>query len=80
MNEMVEKVARAIASNREIFPLGDNREYLGGSDAEVLARTAIEAMREPTEAMYDAVSATDKMWRELNSTQVYQAMIDGALK
>lgn len=44
------------------------------------ARAAIEAMREPTEAMYEAVSATGKMWRETNSTEVYRAMIDGALR
>lgn len=32
--------------------------------------------REPTEAQYDALSATDKMWRHLNSTEVYRAMIN----
>ena len=30
---------------------------------------------EPTQAMYDALSATDKMWRELTSTEVYRVMI-----
>jgi hypothetical protein len=30
---------------------------------------------EPTQAMYDALSATNKTWRELTSTEVYRVMI-----
>ena len=44
------------------------------------ARIAIAAMREPTQEMYDAVSANGKMWRDTNSTEVYRAMIDAASK
>jgi hypothetical protein len=44
------------------------------------ARAAIEAMREPTEAQYAALSATGKMWRELNSKTVWQTYIDAALQ
>lgn len=43
-------------------------------------RAAIEAMREPTEAQYEALSATDKLWRELDSRTVWQTYIDAALK
>ena len=35
---------------------------------------------EPTQAMYDALSATDKMWRELTSTEVYRVMISALSK
>lgn len=35
---------------------------------------------EPTQAMYDALSATDKMWLELTSTQVYRVMISALLE
>ncbi len=44
------------------------------------ARAAIEAMREMTPEMYEALSATGKMWREMNSREVYTTLIDGALK
>lgn len=42
------------------------------------ARAAIQAMREPTQEMYEAVSATGLMWRNLCSEKVYQAMINAA--
>ena len=70
MNDMVERVARAII--RE-FP-GD----CAWGDAVAMARAAIAAMREPTEAIRDAAG-------KLISTQhlqadIWRAMIDAALK
>lgn len=43
-----------------------------------LARTALEAMREPTDGMYDAYRC-DEMWRDMNSRQVWRLWIDSAL-
>jgi hypothetical protein len=45
-----------------------------------MARVALMTLRDPNAAMYDALSAKDKMWRDTNSTEVWQAFIDGALK
>lgn len=42
------------------------------------ARRHIRAMREPTQEQYDALCATDKMWRELNSEVVWKTYIDAA--
>lgn len=44
------------------------------------ARAVIEAIREPTQGQYDALSATNKLWRDLDSTTVWQTYIDAALK
>lgn len=44
-----------------------------------LARAAVEALREPNEAQYEALSATDLAWRDLNSTKVWQTYIDAIL-
>ncbi len=44
-----------------------------------IARVAVEAMREPTVAQYDALAATDLMWKQLNSTKVWQTYIDAIL-
>lgn len=91
MSEMIERVARNLlehVQNRSVinrlipgsgrswdgFPKFVKDEYL------TFARAAIKSMREPTQEMYDALSAKDKLWREINSTEVWQAFIDGALK
>lgn len=42
-------------------------------------RAVLTAMREPTQAQYDALCATDKMWRELDSKTVWQTYIDALL-
>ena len=75
MSEMVERVARAIATARG-YGLDANGEDTGDWQMFVdHARAAIEAMREPTEAM----------WREASFENGYvtegawQAMIDAAL-
>lgn len=70
MSEMVERVAKAMWEKTYTSPwrskaAGDDltQEYLD------MARAAIEALREPTEAM-----------RRINGSANWQAMIDKALK
>lgn len=81
MTDLVERVAMA---------LWTNKASLSNPEAESLARVAIEAMREPTEAMVAAGSGVtwwdgkdDEEWEENVSTDtaksIYQAMIDEAL-
>lgn len=94
MTDLVERVARALCQNAGFLPdavSNDEDETphwtLYASDA----RVAIEAMREPTEAMVAAGSGVtwwdgkdDEEWEENVSTdtakRIYQAMIDEALK
>jgi hypothetical protein len=76
MSEMIKRVADAIAD----LPNGI-------MDVEQVARTAIEAMREPTEAMLDAVSHYVDGGGEQypirvgsdDSQAIWRAMIDAAL-
>lgn len=81
-SEMIERVARAIFATGDDIPEADF-VYHSFEDSrtswEALARAAIAAMREPTEEQYDALCATDKMWRELTSRIVWQTYIDAAL-
>lgn len=82
MSEMVERVARAM--NGSACDLREN-DWDERSDSwkDTLrkhARAAIEAMKEPTEVQYDAISNCGLMWRENNSGNVYKLMIDAALK
>lgn len=83
MSEMVERVARAICAT--IPGTGNVDEHFSPPNRAAaqewykIARAAIEAMREPTPEMYDAVSDSGKMWRETNSAEVYRTMIAGAL-
>jgi hypothetical protein len=72
-DSMIERVARALS------------EAGAASDwdhAAAAARAAIEAMREPTEAMVDAASAAAQKptgWHMVYRN-IYRAMIDTALK
>lgn len=77
-SEMVERVARAIISRRygpSMFDLVNDdlglvHDWFGE------ARAAIEAMREPTEAMIDAgIIASEQQ----SVSAIYRAMIDAAL-
>lgn len=68
MSEMVERVARVL-SERHSVDLA-----MGAIVWEDMARAAIEAMREPTEAMERKGDESDL------SIFVWQAMIDEALK
>ena len=71
MTDMIDRVAKAI--NDTMLQHGDYKP-------DELARAAIEAMREPTDEMYQGVCALDKMWRDSNSAEIWQAMIDAALE
>jgi len=66
-DDMIERVARAIAEQNH-----------GSTWDEWIdeARAAIEAMREPTEAMINAGDRTD---HDVEATMVWRAMIDEAL-
>jgi hypothetical protein len=69
MSEMVEKVSAAIAE----------AQARGFNGPEVLARVAITALREPTQAMGDAVTGGDQYsWP--NPDETWRAMIDEALR
>lgn len=74
MNEMVERVAKAIAATDL------DCSSWGNDILAELARAAIAAMREPNEAQYNALCATDKLWRDLNSYEVWTTYIDAVLK
>lgn len=71
MNEMVERVAKAIHA-AQYARIHD--EALGLTDLDV-ARSAIAAMREPTEAMLDA--ATKAAERDEAHMSTYHCMAEG---
>lgn len=71
MSEMVERVAKAIMA-RFNDPLPFH--------AEELARAAIEAMREPTNAMERAGDEYGRFTNGPSACVVWEAMIDEALK
>lgn len=74
MTSMVELVARAI--NKELTGSEENVNDFRRR----LARAAIEAMREPTEAMIDAGENTGiNLWIQFEAVIAWQAMIDAAL-
>ena len=82
MSTMVEKVAQAIADNINAA-LPDGVEI----DAHYAARAAIEAMKEPTEAMLNAVADEEDKRGIPNSVidaliaeEAWPLMIDAALK
>ena len=80
MSEMVEKVARAMAEKSKARQPGmhtlNSLPMDGKEDFLEMARAAIEAMREPTEAMEDAAFSSTLTIPKRG----YQAMIDAALK
>lgn len=85
-DDMVERVARAIASADP-----DQAGQIDGSEMGdyfwekyrdhymTLGRAAIEAMREPTEAMEDAGNSATYIWIDETSADVWPRMIDAAL-
>jgi hypothetical protein len=86
--DMVERVARAILEAAGDRAMGDTDDLScvlidGDMDLIGLARAAIEAMREPTEAMLQA-QHMDAMWDEPDEGKPaayydWRAMIDAAL-
>jgi hypothetical protein len=79
MNEMIERVAQAMHGNRYEWPRPEFAEHR--EDYRAMARKAIEAMREPTEAMLDAIEAPPgvSQWRDY-AERDWHVMIDAALK
>jgi len=83
MSQIVEKVARAMFDSRK---LGDSLVAFDGSrfkgtswrDLEKLARTAIGAMRDPTEDMLDAYPPI--AGENPSGLDIWRDMIDAALK
>jgi len=78
MNEMIERVAKAIK---------DSDSYQDYKDYKGYARAAIEAMREPTEEMIEAGGGVISEWNgdmtpatEAAAQIAWPAMIDEALK
>jgi len=69
-DSMIERVARAL--------LVADRSAITPDYYQRMARAAIEAMREPTEAMLDA--GVNFRERNARTEQIWQAMIDAALK
>jgi hypothetical protein len=94
MSEMIEKAAKAmremeIARDRKehgergrLASWDDLAKFDGSQDIyRDLARAAIEAMREPTQAMLDTVTAYDQEepFSDATMRSVYQEMIGAAL-
>lgn len=75
MSEMVERVAKVLADRHQAFATSgyDWQFFLDG------AHDAIEAMREPTEGMLEAVLQDNSEDDEADLAN-WQAMIDAALK
>ncbi len=71
MSEMAEQVAEAL----RVF--NDERDDYAPFNARLLAKVAIEAMREPTDAM---IASGRKHLHCDSCISIYQAMIDAALK
>ncbi len=73
MNEMIERVAQAIGAAHE-------RDAPILVALEELARAAIAAMREPTEAMVDAGwPRAARIWRQEMLQATWREMIDASL-
>lgn len=83
MDDMVEKVARAIETACASAAVSSD-EYCSPAMAKAAARAAIEAMREPTEAMRSAVEAEESrmghiMYETITWHQAWPIAIDAAL-
>lgn len=80
---MVEKVAKALydeqASRSNILPAPWEIVKDAAPFWHDLARAAIEAMRDTPDVAYDNFRC-DKLWREMNSREVFNLWIDAALK
>lgn len=87
MNDMIERVARAIARGRHGLGDSDKENALAVDyhwrKYSADARAAIEAMREPTKAMRDAYNDSDIVGYGPDGSDhdlVWKAGIDAALK
>lgn len=79
MSEMVERAALAFLAECEQFDETSDHELL---DSRHLVRVVIAGLREPTDAMIKAGAAVwDEDWcTETNALNIWQAMVDEALK
>lgn len=75
MSEMVERVAQELRNAAGMAV--DGPYNLSKADSEYLARAAIEAMREPTEAMIEEGSGERDEWPGCKI--VWSCMLDAAL-
>ena len=75
---MIERVAIAIwnANRPSMAPPYDELDALDKDRVQIIARACIEAMREPTPAMTEAVWATEM---DGNAWGAWEVMIDAAL-
>ena len=84
MTTMIEKVAQAISDSIEaqgatLAEIGDDLTLVDGDlSFSLIARAAIEAMREPTEAIFEAGEKYVRLGRIVEVQ--WQRMIDAALK
>lgn len=76
MSEMIEYVALALEPKCRGFGKGDMPMQV----AREFARTAMEAMREPTDAMINAAIESGFEGNERRIVKDWRAMIDAALK
>lgn len=67
----LEEVARAIEAK--------SGYVISQHHAKALARTVLEVVREPNEAQYNALCATNKLWRDLSSFDVWRVFVDAIL-
>jgi hypothetical protein len=72
--ERLASVAEAVAGESD-----EGFRYLPRAEARKVVRAVLHAMREPAQTQYDALCATDKMWREQTSEAVWKTYIDALL-
>lgn len=81
MNEMVERVARALQSaTGNTYMTWDELPDASKDRRRMYARVAIEAMREPTQDMLTAMGAVPELPIAGYFAKTYYAAIDEALK
>ena len=80
MNDMINRVARAIEDAAISQPISnEDMGFISCAYMNLIARAAIEAMREPTEAMVEACDRF-RVGIHLETRDAWTVMIDEALK
>ena len=86
MSEMADRVARALCAADQVQSCEGDSRCINGDQCPypVLARAAIEAMREPTEAMIDAAyfpagESGDSSVSRADAKETWRSMISAAL-
>jgi len=78
LDRVAETLMRTIHRNPELTLFGQAEDIK--ENWRILARSAIEAMREPTGEMYNAIYRTGANAGQFPNRDIWQAMIDEALK